>query len=295
MEVGDQHVLHRIRRRPGRREAGREAAAAGHHPARAGVDQHPLAAHVDEESRRRWRATARRPRPAPPRRPPAAAASASAAFDADWNRLERELEAAVEQAGDLRLADLRRRTPGVAAGAAAGGRPGAAGARRRSAGVARTRRSARRRRSAGRAPWRRGRPYACGCLLGRSARAAVHVGIEQPVGVDDEVAHVRVVDGGLGLGLPGAEGRVVVRDRRRRSRPSTGRGTRCSRRPSARPRSPGAAAGRDAAPRGRRTSGFLGASDGRLDRRGPLPRSTGAARRGADQARRWRGSGWLNR
>jgi hypothetical protein len=36
-------------------------------------------------------------------------------------------------------------------------------------------------------------------------------GIEQLVGVDDEVAHVRVVDRGLRLGLPGAVGAVVVR------------------------------------------------------------------------------------
>src|SRR5713226_3960445 len=40
---------------------------------------------------------------------------------------------------------------------------------------------------------------------------AARLRVEQPMQVDDEVAHMRVVDGALRLGLPGGVGRCVVR------------------------------------------------------------------------------------
>ena len=45
----------------------------------------------------------------------------------------------------------------------------------------------------------------------RSARGGRRVGIEQPVQMDDEIAHLRIVDGLLRLGLPGRVGGGVVR------------------------------------------------------------------------------------
>src|SRR5581483_4773822 len=58
-------------------------------------------------------------------------------------------------------------------------------------------------------PGRTGPPAAPSCSVG--VDVAVRFRVEQAVGVDDEVAHQRVVDGGLRLGLPGRERRRVVR------------------------------------------------------------------------------------
>ena len=66
--------------------------------------------------------------------------------------------------------------------------------------------------------------------------------LEQPVQMDDEIAHMGVVDGRLRLGLPGDLRRSCSRGRCRRCRARRGRGTRCPSASSARRRRPDAEA-----------------------------------------------------
>ena len=66
-----------------------------------------------------------------------------------------------------------------------------------------------------------------GSIIHQVRPASLAVRLEQPVQMDDEVAHMGVVDAGLRLGLPGGLRRLVVRERCRRCRARRDRGTRC--------------------------------------------------------------------
>ena len=208
-------------------EAGRRRASC---PARAGVDQHALAAHVDEEAVRRWRASC-----APSA--PGAASPPACSSRVGFGGVRRRGRGSQPGTGRGRRARLvtcasphlaARGRPAPRAGAAAGARAARPGAAARLRGGLR-RRSARRRRSS-RASARgaeEGLAHADVSLVafspgGRPCR------VEQPVGVDDEVAHQARCRRSAGPWPSRRGGRGVVRDRRRRNRPWSGRGTRAA-------------------------------------------------------------------